>query len=70
MAKRDKTITLQIAVGGGDEPIRFQAIGGSYSTRVKAMAAAKRLAGRGADYCGDGLGIRYAGEAGTVYVCE
>jgi len=34
------------------------------------MNAAKKLAGKGASYWGDALSVRYAGAAGTVYLCE
>ena len=63
-----KSITLQICTSTVDGKITFASIGGVYTSREKAMKAAKGFAGRGAEYCGDGLSIRYAGDAGTVYL--
>lgn len=65
-----KQITLQLANEDEAGRITFSPVGETYGTREKAMNAAKRLAGRGAKYWGDGLSIRYAGPNGTVYVCE
>lgn len=65
-----KEITLQILTEDAQGRVTFARIGGVYTSREKAMNAAKKLAGRGAHYFGDGLSIRYVGDAGTVYVCE
>jgi len=65
-----RNITLQIATEDSDGRIAFAPVGESYTTRKQAMTAAKRLAGKGAKYWGDGLSVRYAGDAGTVYLCE
>lgn len=64
-----KEITLQIATNV-DGKLNFKPIGEVYSSRKQAMDAAKKLAGKGAHYWGDGLSVRYAGAAGTVYVVE
>ena len=64
-----KEITLQIATEV-DGKVHFEPIGGVYASREKAMNAAKKLAGKGASYWGDALSVRYAGAAGTVYLCE
>lgn len=61
--------TLQLATqASAGAPVTFAPLGDAYSTRKNAMVAAKRLAGKGAHYWGDGLSIRYAGDHGTVYV--
>ena len=64
-----KEITLQIATEIAGK-VHFAPVGEVYASREKAMNAAKRLAGKGAYYCGDAASIRYAGAAGTVYLCE
>lgn len=61
--------TLQICTRTDDEKLTFAPIGGVYTSRGKAMAAAKRFAGKGARYTGDGLSVRYTGDVGTVYLC-
>lgn len=66
-----QTITLKIATqADADSPVRFSDLPGEWKIADvgKAMAVAKKAAGKGARYCGDGLSIRYAGEAGTVYL--
>ena len=61
--------TLHLATqASAGAPVTFAPRGDSYSTRERAMVAAKRLAGKGAHYWGDGLNVRYAGDQGTVYV--
>jgi hypothetical protein len=65
-----KQITLQIATEDTQGRVTFSSVGSAYASRAKAMSAAKKLAGRGASYCGDGLSIRYAGPHGTVYLVE
>ena len=65
-----RNITLQIATEDSKGRIAFAPVGGTYTTREQAMTAAKRLSGKNAKYCGDGLSVRYAGDAGTVYLCE
>jgi hypothetical protein len=71
MEMSKKSITLEIVTDGANgKMIATAPIGGVYTSRERAMNAAKKLAGRGAQYCGDGLSIRYTGPAGTVYVCE
>ena len=64
------SLTLQIATEDAQGRIAFAPIGTEYSTWGKAMNAAKRFAGKGAKYWGDGLSVRYAGANGTVYVCK
>lgn len=64
-----KAITLEIATGDDQGRVQFASVGGSYHDRAKAMTAAKKFAGRGSVYTGDGLSIRYSGPNGTVYLC-
>lgn len=66
----DKKITLQIATTDEQDRVSFAPLAGVYGTRKQAMTAAKKAAGRGAKYTGDGLSVRYSGPAGTVYVVE
>jgi len=61
-------IQLQIATEV-EGMVHFEPVGGVYTSREKAMNAAKKLAGKGAIYWGDGLSVRYSGAAGTVYLC-
>ncbi len=61
-------ITLQI-ITEAEGRIVTTDLPGTYSDRERAMRAAKKAAGRGAQYTGDGISLRYSGPVGTVYLC-
>lgn len=63
------TIRLSLTTLTSDGKLEFTDLPATYPNRRAAMVAAKRAAGRGARYTGDGLSIRYSGANGTVYLC-
>lgn len=51
----------------GDGPVRIGRVGDE-ATKIKALRAAKRLAGRGARFVRRGIDVGYVGEAGTAWI--